>query len=488
MSGRRTIDYSAWQGFLLFLYVASGTLQPILIEVLTYNGACEKSTFLFILPTYVGMSMSLLSNMDALKHGKIRWFKMILLAIIELCSAALCFTGLVCAGSAVFTVIYSSVTVYTALFSRIFFGRELHHMQWGGVFMVMLGLTSSSIGASFGGAEGEEDVGIGIAMIIIGSMFHSLVYILSESILKSEDPIAPEFLGSFMGCVGVFVFGLWQVFYTFPRFQDLILDEIDAHDGNFNVILSTYAILVIVNFIHGVCFYHLIKSVGSTTTGILKGVQSVMVFVISHFAFCAFQRSQCFTTSKGASLVVVVCGVSCYSIFKLDIPVTISTVKDQQNQNYSQNSSLLESSMIMPTDTENALQYNSINSPYKVDNHNVSSNTSNSNSNINMNIIPKMNSNINMNSNIDMNSRWSSSVTAMNNGSKNPDSNLDSMPHTHTQNQTQNQSQNQNQNQNQKPDYSSRINRRYHAIRNSEEFKSKVREQKNAVGSFDIGL
>ena len=66
MSGRRTIDYSAWQGFLLFLYVASGTLQPILIEVLTYNGACEKSTFLFILPTYVGMSMSLLSNMDAL--------------------------------------------------------------------------------------------------------------------------------------------------------------------------------------------------------------------------------------------------------------------------------------------------------------------------------------------------------------------------------------------------------------------------------------
>lgn len=342
MSDRRASDLVIWQGFLLLMYVSSGTLQPILIEVLTYNGACEKSTFLFILPTYVGMSMSVLSNMDALKHGKIRWAKMGLLAVIELCSAALCFTGLVCAGSAVFTVIYSSVTVYTALFSRLFFGRELHYMQWGGVFMVMLGLTSSSIGASFNSAEGEEDVGIGIIMIVIGSMFHSLVYILSESILKSPDPIAPEFLGSFMGFVGVFVFGLWQIFYTIPRFQDLILDEIEAHDGDLNVIAVTYVILVIVNFIHGVCFYHLIKSVGSTTTGILKGIQSVMVFVISHFAFCAFQRSQCFTNSKGASLVVVVCGVSCYSIFKLDAPVLPVKVQTIHNIQHNHNDRLLE--------------------------------------------------------------------------------------------------------------------------------------------------
>lgn len=354
MSEPAAFDYVVWRNFLLFLYVASGTLQPILIEVLTYNGACEKSTFLFILPTYIGMTMSLLSNVGALKHGKIRWFKMILLAVIELCSAALCFTGLVCAGSAVFTVIYSSVTVYTALFSRLFFGRELHYMQWGGVLMVMLGLTSSSIGATFGGDDGEKDVGIGIIMIIIGSLFHSLVYILTESILKSENPIAPEFLGSFMGCVGVIVFGLWQVFYTFPRFQDLILDEIDAHDGDLTVIGMTYFTLVIVNLVHGVCFYHLIKSVGSTTTGILKGVQSVVVFVISHFAFCSLQKSQCFTASKGASLIVVVCGVLCYSTFKLDSPKV------------SQSDSLLEaicttsSSSSSVTDREYDRQYGSI--------------------------------------------------------------------------------------------------------------------------------
>ena len=449
MSDLRTIDYGVWQSFLLFLYVASGTLQPILIEVLTYNGACEKSTFLFILPTYVGMSMSLLSNMDAIHHGKIRWLKMILLAIIELCSAALCFTGLVCAGSAVFTVIYSSVTVYTALFSRIFLGRELHYMQWGGVFMVMLGLTSSSVGASFGGSAGEEDVGIGIMMIIVGSMFHSLVYILSESILKSEDPIAPEFLGSFMGCVGVFVFGLWQVFYTFPRFQDLILDEIDAHDGNMMVIISTYVILVIVNFIHGVCFYHLIKSVGSTTTGILKGVQSVMVFVISHFAFCALQKSQCFTTAKGASLVVVVLGVSCYSMFRLDVSLLPLKGTDSQS-----NSSLLEKSCSLDRESvDYSRQYGSIDLSNRGDNENLTLGVAA------IGFSGGSSRNSNSSSRRDSGNSITENLSDDNAGAQNIQS---SQP---------------------------RKNPRYHAIKRIEESQSKVlRQNIPSPGAFDIGL
>jgi drug/metabolite transporter (DMT)-like permease len=417
----------AWQSFLLFLYVASGTLQPILIEVLTYNGACEKSTFLFILPTYIGMTMSLLSNMDAMKHGKIRWLKMIALAVIELCSAALCFTGLVCAGSAVFTVIYSSVTVYTAVFSRFFFGRQLHYLQWAGVFTVMLGLTSSSIGATFGVDEGEEDVGIGVIMIVIGSMFHSLVYILTESILKSEDPVAPEFLGSFMGFVGVAVFGLWQVFYTFPRFQYLILDEIDAHNGDMRVIGTTYFFLVVVNLVHGLCFYHLIKSVGSTTTGILKGVQSVMVFVISHFAFCSLQRSQCFTRSKGASLVVVVCGVTFYSIFKLET---------SEKPDINHNDNLLNGSY-QPSDSDSDRQYGSID------------------------LSTRCHSNCNGNGSV----RNSVSVSH--------DSILDCHGIRSSVLQT---------------DHSSlpRKNPRYHAIKNFEEAQSKL--LKSRVGVFDIGL
>jgi P pilus assembly chaperone PapD len=45
----------------------------------------------------------------------------------------------------------------------------------------------------------------------------------------------------------------------------------------------------------------------------MKGVQSAFVFVLSHFAFCSYQVSQCFTYGKGASLVVVLVGVLMYS-------------------------------------------------------------------------------------------------------------------------------------------------------------------------------
>lgn len=74
--------------------------------------------------------------------------------------------------------------------------------------------------------------------------------------------------------------------------------------------------MIAVNFIHAICFFNLLEIVGSTTTGVLKGVQSVLVFAISHFAFCAFQSSQCWSPEKGISLFIVVIGVIVYSSFK----------------------------------------------------------------------------------------------------------------------------------------------------------------------------
>ena len=307
------------QWVLMSMYTVTGVMYPMLIEVLTYNGACEKSTFLFILPTYVGMMFSFLSNVESLRTGKVRWARMTTVILIDLCSGILCFTGLVSAGSAIFTVVYSSVTAWTAVFSWLFFGRELHYMQWSGVSLVMLGLIGSSLGSSSLGATDSEDVGMGILMILVGSMFHSLYYIVSESILKDDNPIAPEFLGSFQGLFGTVVFGLWQVLYTAPRWDALITDEIAAHHGSITQIWTAYAGLIVVNFVHGVCLFHMLKTVGSTTTGVLKGIISVLVFVFSHYAFCSLQQSQCFTYSKGASLVVVVVGVLCYSTHKVDV-------------------------------------------------------------------------------------------------------------------------------------------------------------------------
>ena len=125
---------------LLLAYIASGVMQPVLIEVLTYNGACETSTMMYILPNYVGMALSFIVNCrNSCKQGKIQIRTICILSSVDIISQYLNFSGLVNAGSLIFTVIYSSVTVYTAIFSYIFLGRQLHTMQWIAVFVIMLG-------------------------------------------------------------------------------------------------------------------------------------------------------------------------------------------------------------------------------------------------------------------------------------------------------------------------------------------------------------
>ena len=103
-------------------------------------------------------------------------------------------------------------------------------------------------------------------------MFHSLTYILSEFLLKNAtNPMAPEMLSTLMGLGGVLVFGMWQIVYTIPNYQVLIIDNIASKGGSVQVIIYTVIILILVNFIHAICFFNLLEIVGSTTTGVLKG-------------------------------------------------------------------------------------------------------------------------------------------------------------------------------------------------------------------------
>lgn len=82
-------------------------------------------------------------------------------------------------------------------------------MQWIAVIIIMIGLIFGGRGATI---SGGEDVWLGVCQIFIGSMFHSLTYILSEFLLKEvEEPIAPEILSTLMGLAGVAVFGAWQI-------------------------------------------------------------------------------------------------------------------------------------------------------------------------------------------------------------------------------------------------------------------------------------
>jgi len=66
------------------------------------------------------------------------------------------------------------------------------------------------------------------------------------------------------------------------------------------------------NLVHAATFFYLLTSIGVVSTGLLKSLQAVAVFCLSHILYCDRDQSQSFTPVKGVSLLIVVCGMLCY--------------------------------------------------------------------------------------------------------------------------------------------------------------------------------
>jgi drug/metabolite transporter (DMT)-like permease len=295
---------------LLILFVCSGVFTPIIVSYISLNGGCQASTLLIALPGSIAMTLSIFTNWSMRKKGTVRWYYVIVIALLEGSSQVMNLTGLMYAGSAIFTVVYSSVTIYTAVFARIFLGTKISWGQLVGILVVFFGLAVVSIGAR---ADGR-DVLFGIIVILFGTMVHSSTYILSEYVLVfSEDPVSAELLCTLLGFISGFFNISWQLVYTLPNFDKLVVVEIENHHGNVELILICYVVLVVCHLIHALCFFNLLGLIGSVSTGLLKCAQTTLTFIFSHFAFCSFQKSQCFSPLKGVSVIIVIIGVIIYS-------------------------------------------------------------------------------------------------------------------------------------------------------------------------------
>ena len=223
------------------------------------NGGAEPTTMLILLPSCIGMSATILLNLSAIRKGTIQWKYLLLVTFTELISSILTFHGLTDAGSAIFTVAYCSVTIFTAFFASIFLGRKLCMMQWMGIFTVTFGLTIVLIGSEHEGTK----VTYGIVLILLGALLHSLSYVISEYLLiVSDDPIAPEYLCTLLGLLSGSINIIWQIIYTIPRFDVLVTDKILQHHGNAQVVSVVYLLLIWIAFTNSASFYTIIGRFG----------------------------------------------------------------------------------------------------------------------------------------------------------------------------------------------------------------------------------
>mmetsp|Transcript_10484 Transcript_10484/g.26432 ORF Transcript_10484/g.26432 Transcript_10484/m.26432 type:complete len:275 (-) Transcript_10484:858-1682(-) len=231
----------------------------------------------------------------------------------DIFSQILNYTGASMAGPTIFAIIYSSVTIWTAVFSQLLLKRIMNVRQWVCVVMVFSGLGITATNSVNTGSN----VLTGSLLVIFGSAMHGMTYVLSEGIMtvghEKLSVVQNNFVQS--GTNG-FLLLLWQLLYTLPHFDHAVWEPMQ--DAQTTIL---YACILLGGFgalsiVHSLTHFHTLKHYpgGATSAGVMKGLQAVLVFVCTNFLYCnkVGGPEMCFSDTKFVALVTVCGGVLGY--------------------------------------------------------------------------------------------------------------------------------------------------------------------------------
>ena len=103
------------------------------------------------------------------------------------------------------------------------------------------------------------------------------------------------------------------LFYGFHTNNDDTIDVADNAKPSACAIIGGFLFLVIIDTSHAASFFTLLQDIGAMSSALTKGVQTVIVIILSAMFFCGIEETQCLNTHKTCSAFFVLIGVLCYS-------------------------------------------------------------------------------------------------------------------------------------------------------------------------------
>lgn len=310
-SGRIPSSSSTYMNYMVAgIYILSGTMQPLLMTLVKQSGLGDPTCQIYMLMYYFGPSLVGLSICrNRILPSKSALIKTSSIALIDIIAQSINYTGSTMSGPTIFAIIYSSVTVWTAVFSKLLLSRRINSMQWLGVWTVFLGLILTATNSVRVGPE----VYNGALLVTFGSSLHSMTYVLSEAIMVEGDRLSVQLNCALQGFVACVLYLLWQIFYTRPRFHQLIEIPMQTSGTRMSYAVCLLFSLSLSNLVHALSFFYMLRHFpgGATSAGVMKGLQAVMVFICTSLIYCGSigGEEMCFTQVKFISLVIVVGGV-----------------------------------------------------------------------------------------------------------------------------------------------------------------------------------
>ncbi len=315
------------------IYILSGSTQPLLITLVKEAGLGDPHCQVYMLMYYLGPAMVSIPVFCTDRRSTMPPFKSLAKAsfipVIDIIAQATNYTGASMAGPTLFAIIYSSVTVWAAVYSRIMLGRKMSFLQWLGVFIVFGGLTITATNSETVG----EDVFRGAMLVLAGSSLHAMTYVLSEAVMGGHDEqqqeeehqqqerstkISVEMNCALQGLVAGGAYLAWQIIYTKRNYHEHIEIPMELAGTT-----TTYAVTILLslslsNLVHALSFFYTLKHFpgGATSAGVMKGLQAVLVFVFTSVVYCGSMggAEMCFTYTKFLSLIIVCGGVLIFAM------------------------------------------------------------------------------------------------------------------------------------------------------------------------------
>jgi drug/metabolite transporter (DMT)-like permease len=290
------------------------------MTLLKQFGLANPSAQLYMLFYYAGPALLLISMLRDAALDASKWpsRKIVLqaagIASFDVLAQGLNYTGATMSGPTIFAIVYASVTIWTAVFSRVLLQRSLSCCQWTAVTLVFGGLVITAADSINLG----PDVVKGTIIIFVGSCMHAITYVLSEVVMVGETGLSVSQNAAVQGTSAFGLLLLWQIVYTIPRWHTLVQEPMQMAETHVWSAVLLLLLFASANLIHSYTFYYTVKHYpgGATSAGVMKGLQAVLVFVASHVVYCGRYggSEMCFSMTKFVSLVTVVGGVLAFSM------------------------------------------------------------------------------------------------------------------------------------------------------------------------------
>jgi len=248
-------------------------------------------------------------------------------ALLDIASYSQLFAGVALAGAQTKSILYSSSIFWSAVLSRVLLGKTLSTAQWLSIALLFAGLvlkSSAGLGSSVGGASSSFMMGAGL--ILFGCLTHAFVNVRNEALISSGR-ISAKIL-----CVviGIYAMAMWTALYAagfiIPELQGqqwvwtrehFTWSSLWVQDASGGVPMRSglaWLGFVLSTAVHAGAFFSLLGSVGTVSSGIVKGMTTSAYVLLSGLVFCSVDGSYCLNWRTLASAGVCVTSVLCYSV------------------------------------------------------------------------------------------------------------------------------------------------------------------------------